>query len=84
MSHSRLPSDSSAGTHGPGAKEARAVGRSPASSTAPVDPDAPLVLHEANALEHTAYNFSAKKKWAVLTVVALCQTSMSKSHTIKL
>jgi hypothetical protein len=46
MSHSRLPSDSSAGTHGPGAKEARAVGRSPASSTAPVDPDAPLVLQE--------------------------------------
>jgi hypothetical protein len=51
---------------------------SKASSTAPVDPSAPMILTEANAFEYTAYNFSLNKKWAVLTVVALCQTSMSK------
>jgi hypothetical protein len=38
----------------------------------------PLVLNEANSAEHTAYAFSIKKKWWILTVVALCQTSMSK------
>lgn len=35
------------------------------------------VLNEANAVEHTAYMFSTNKKWWILTVVALCQTSMS-------
>jgi hypothetical protein len=38
----------------------------------------PLILNEANSIEHTAYAFSTKKKWWILTVVALCQTSMSK------
>lgn len=51
---------------------------SPRYSTSPIDPNAPLILTEGNALKHTAYNFSSRKKWAVLTVVALCQTSMSK------
>lgn len=36
------------------------------------------VLSEANAAEHTGYKFSTKKKWWILTVVALCQTSMSQ------
>lgn len=48
------------------------------------DPDAPLVLSETNAVEHTAYMFSTKKKWWILTVVALCQTSMSKSSSFPL
>ncbi|KAF2132414.1 MFS general substrate transporter [Dothidotthia symphoricarpi CBS 119687] len=37
----------------------------------------PLLLDEANAVEHTAYMWSTKKKWWILTVVALCQTSMN-------
>jgi hypothetical protein len=79
----RHPSDGSAWSSGPGAKEANTsafdtglTDTSPRPSTAPIT--APLVLTEANSLEHTAYKFSDKKKWAVLTVVALCQTSMSK------
>jgi hypothetical protein len=39
---------------------------------------APRVLDEVQDYEYTAYAFSNKKKWAILTVVALCQTSMSK------
>jgi hypothetical protein len=35
-------------------------------------------LSEAANLKDTAYAFSAKRKWWILTVVALCQTSMSK------
>jgi hypothetical protein len=83
MAAPRHPSDSSAVSNGSGAKEANTsafdaglTDTSPRSSTAPVT--APLVLSEANSLEYTAYKFSKKKKWAVLTVVALCQTSMSK------
>lgn len=34
-------------------------------------------LDEINGYEHTAYNFSRRKKWWILTVVALCQTSMN-------
>lgn len=34
-------------------------------------------LDEVNAYEHTAYAFSRKRKWWILTVVALCQTSMN-------
>lgn len=37
------------------------------------------ILNEATNLKDTAYAFSTKKKWWILTVVALCQTSMSKS-----
>lgn len=36
-------------------------------------------LSEVTNCEDTAYHFSSKKKWWILTVVALCQTSMSKS-----
>lgn len=35
-------------------------------------------LSEAANLKDTAYAFSTKRKWWILTVVALCQTSMSK------
>lgn len=35
-------------------------------------------LSEATNLKDTAYAFSTRKKWWILTVVALCQTSMSK------
>ena len=38
----------------------------------------PTMLTEANCVEKTGYMFSTKKKWQILTVVALCQTSMSK------
>lgn len=34
-------------------------------------------LDEVSGYEYTAYNFSDKKKWWILTVVALCQTSMN-------
>ena len=37
------------------------------------------ILNEATNLKDTAYAFSTEKKWWILTVVALCQTSMSKS-----
>jgi hypothetical protein len=85
MAELRHPSDGSVGSDAPGAKEADTstfeaglLDSTPRPSTAPVDSSEPLTLSEANALEYTAYNFSNKKKWAVLTVVALCQTSMSK------
>ena len=35
-------------------------------------------LSEVTNLKDTAYAFSTKRKWWILTVVALCQTSMSK------
>jgi hypothetical protein len=38
----------------------------------------PHMLTEANCIEKTGYMFSTKKKWWILTVVALCQTSMSE------
>ena len=34
-------------------------------------------LDEVNGYVFTAYNFSDKKKWWILSVVALCQTSMN-------
>jgi hypothetical protein len=37
------------------------------------------ILNEATNRKDTACAFSTKKKWWILTVVALCQTSMSKS-----
>jgi hypothetical protein len=42
-------------------------------------PSGAFKLDEANSVEKTGYMFSTKKKWQILTVVALCQTSMSKS-----
>ncbi|KAJ4286257.1 hypothetical protein N0V90_013291 [Kalmusia sp. IMI 367209] len=39
-------------------------------------------LNEVNGYEYTAYNFSTKKKWWILTVVALCQTSMNFNAAI--
>jgi hypothetical protein len=35
-----------------------------------------LVLRVEDAWEKTAYAWSDKKKWALLSVVAICQTSM--------
>jgi hypothetical protein len=85
MAEPRHLSNVSVGSHGSGSKEAKTSEYETAmpldsnvSSTAPLGQDAQLVLNEANAFEYTAYNFSNRKKWAVLTVVALCQTSMSK------
>jgi len=43
---------------------------------------AATTLTEANAVERTAYVFSAKRKWWILTVVGLCQTSMSKRLSV--
>jgi len=85
MAQERHPSDGSVGSDGHVVKEVDSNGleitpvdTSPRPSTAPTDPNAPLKLNEVNSIEHTAYRFSSKKKWAVLTVVALCQTSMSE------
>ncbi|KAL6705898.1 hypothetical protein ACN47E_006358 [Coniothyrium glycines] len=41
-----------------------------------------LKLDEVNAFEHTAYMWSTKKKWWILTVVALCQTSMNYNAAV--
>ena len=35
------------------------------------------ILDEIKDSEHTGWGFSTKKKWWILTVVALCQTSMN-------
>lgn len=40
--------------------------------------DGTIKLCEAVNLEDTAYRFSTWRKWQILTVVALCQTSMSE------
>jgi hypothetical protein len=40
--------------------------------------DGVTILSEVTDRKDTAYKFSTKKKWCILTVVALCQTSMSK------
>ncbi|KAF2823567.1 MFS general substrate transporter [Ophiobolus disseminans] len=53
-----------------------------APSETPSNPIAPLILNEVNSIEHTAYKFSSRKKWAVLTVVALCQTSMNYNAAV--
>lgn len=67
-------------TKSAGRKEAATEGIElfPTQSAPGADPNDPLILNEANAVEHTAYMFSTKKKWWILTVVALCQTSMSE------
>ncbi|XPS94162.1 hypothetical protein M3J09_003487 [Ascochyta lentis] len=41
--------------------------------------DGTIRLSEGTNLADTAYHFSTWRKWQILTVVALCQTSMSKS-----
>lgn len=43
-----------------------------------VDAEGITRLSEVTNLKDTAYAFSSKKKWWILTVVALCQTSMSR------
>ncbi|KAH5371875.1 hypothetical protein HBI48_034190 [Parastagonospora nodorum] len=85
MAELRHPSDATIDSNGPGAKEANSsafetshLGQSSTASTTP----GPLILNEANAIEHTAYQWSSHKKWAVLTVVALCQTSMNYNAAV--
>lgn len=34
------------------------------------------ILREEDAFEKTAYAWSTRKKWILLTIVAICQTSM--------
>lgn len=75
LRHGSDDSVSSAGRKEAGAK---GIERISTSNLPPHLPNAPLILDEGNAVEHTAYVFSKKKKWWILTVVALCQTSMSK------
>jgi hypothetical protein len=84
MAGLRHPSDTTIESHGPGVKEANSsafeanfLEHTSTASTAAIGPNNPFILDEANAIEHTAYRWSQQKKWAVLTVVALCQTSMS-------
>jgi hypothetical protein len=83
MAQARHHSEGSVGSEGAGAKEAKSFENAvPVDSNMTLkefsDPNGPLILTEANSIEHTAYTWSPKKKWAVLTVVALCQTSMSR------
>ncbi|PSN67410.1 MFS general substrate transporter [Corynespora cassiicola Philippines] len=40
------------------------------------------VLHEEDAYEKTAYAWSSRKKWILLTVVAFCQTSMNYNAAV--
>jgi hypothetical protein len=77
MAKARLDSDGSMGSDGPGSKEVNYF-ENTVTSKESSDPNATLELNEANSIEYTAYSWSNRKKWAVLTVVALCQTSMSK------
>jgi MFS family permease len=44
--------------------------------------DGKRVLREQDAVECTAYAWSTRKKWILLTVVALCQTSMNFNAAI--
>lgn len=79
MAGSRHDSDASIGSEGRKEAAAEGIEMILTRSLPPSDQNAPLVLNEANAIEYTGYRFSTKKKWWILTVVALCQTSMSKS-----
>ena len=76
MANPRHESDTSGVSTG-GKEATEGVEMVPTRSPPPADPNAPLVHNEVNAVEHTAYVFSTKRKWWILTVVALCQTSMS-------
>lgn len=80
MAESRHDSDTSAISTGHKVSVSEGIELVPTqtSSRFATDPRAQFVLSEANAIEHTAYSFSTTKKWWILTVVALCQTSMSK------
>ncbi|KAF1958686.1 MFS general substrate transporter [Byssothecium circinans] len=40
-------------------------------------PDGKTILNDVDGFEHTGYCFSKRKKWWILSVVALCQTSMN-------
>jgi hypothetical protein len=66
---------SGSGSRNKGAEEG--IEMVPTRSTQP-EPTGPYMLDEVNTYERTGYAFSTKKKWWILTVVALCQTSMSK------
>ena len=83
----RNDSDASSGGSGPRNKQAADAIEMVATHSRQAQPSGPLELNEVNAYEKTGYAFSNKKKWAILTVVGLCQTSMSKwpcqpsSHT---
>jgi hypothetical protein len=84
MAEARHPSDGSIESDGAGRKEERDSNFMPGGSldqtpsTQPIVTNPALLLDEVNYFEDTAYSWPTKKKWAVLTVVALCQTSMSK------
>lgn len=48
-----------------------------------IDSDSgPLILRILDARRYTAYSWSTRKKWAVLWVVALCQTSMNYNAAV--
>jgi hypothetical protein len=73
----RNDSDASSGGSTGRKKEAgNAIELVPTQSQA--QPSGPLKLTEANSVEKTGYEFTTRKKWLILTVVGLCQTSMSK------
>lgn len=73
MSQPRHPSATSIPSQTPSDQERKS------SSIALTPPTPPRILNELNSHEKTAYHFSNRKKWAILTVVGLCQTSMSTS-----
>lgn len=50
--------------------------------TAPVFVNGSRVLIEEENADKTAYAWSSRKKWILLTVVALCQTSMNFNAAI--
>ncbi|KAI0573331.1 AraJ Arabinose efflux permease [Pyrenophora tritici-repentis] len=45
-------------------------------------PPVATMLTETNAVESTAYMFSSRRKWWILTVVGLCQTSMNYNAAV--
>jgi hypothetical protein len=77
MSQVRLPSNGSSGS--PGQKKEASEGIELVPTQSPqAETTGPLKLNEVNTYEKTGYAFSTKKKWWILSVVALCQTSMSE------
>lgn len=77
-SYIRNDSDASSGGSGARNKQAADAIEMVATHSRQAQPTGPLELNEVNAYENTGYAFTNKKKWAILTVVGLCQTSMSK------
>jgi MFS family permease len=79
----RNDSDASSGSPGRKKEAADAIEIVPTQSHQDqAQPSGPLMLTEANSKKNTGYAFTNKRKWAILTVVGLCQTSMNYNAAV--